>query len=72
MNKNLDELINEIETKMKNRDLSDEYLRENNCADREKIGIGDYAYGITMIPCEWIIDYLKELREIESKGAKAE
>lgn len=59
--RDIEELIIEIKEKMLHRDLSDEYLREHNHSTREEIGIGEYAYGITMIPCEWILPFLEEL-----------
>ncbi len=59
----LDELITEIKEKMLHRDLSDAYLREHNHSTREEIGIGEYAYGITMIPCKWILPFLEDLKD---------
>lgn len=59
---NLDDLLNEMSEKIRNRDLSDEYLREHNNSTREEIGIGEYAYGITMIPCEWVYEYLSDYK----------
>lgn len=61
---NLDDLLNEMSEKMRNRDLSDEYLREHNNSTREEIGIGEYAYGITMIPCEWVHEYLSDYKRV--------
>lgn len=61
---NLDDLLNEMSEKMRNRDLSDEYLREHNNSTREEIGIGEYAYGITMIPCEWVYKYLSDYKRV--------
>ena len=58
----LEELIAQIKEKMLHRDLSDEYLEEHNHSTREEIGIGEYAYGITMIPCEWILPFLEDLK----------
>lgn len=58
----LDELIEEMDIKMRARDLSDEYLEFHNAQTREEIGIGEYAYGITMVPCEWVFPYLKKLK----------
>ena len=76
---NLDDLLNEMSEKIRNRDLSDEYLREHNNSTREEIGIGEYAYGITMIPCEWVYEYLsdykrvlKENEELKSKNKTLE
>ena len=62
---NLDKLIEEIESKIQSRDLSDSYLRENNCSTRNDIGIGEYVYGITMVPADWVLPYLKELQQIK-------
>ena len=61
---NLDDLLNEMSERIRNRDLSDEYLREHNNSTREEIGIGEYAYGITMIPCEWVYEYLSEYKRV--------
>lgn len=61
---NLDDLLNEMSEKMRNRDLSDEYLREHNNSTREEIGIGEYAYGITMIPCKWVYEYLSDYKRV--------
>lgn len=60
--KELDYFLEEMENKMGKRDLSDDYLRERNLSTREEIGIGEYAYGITMIPCSWVYPYLVKLR----------
>lgn len=60
--KMLDALIEEIEEKMRTRDLSDSYLKEHNLATREDIGIGEYSYGINMIPCEWVYSFLLDLQ----------
>lgn len=61
---NLDDLLNEMSEKIRNRDLSDEYLREHNNSTREEIGIGKYAYGITMIPCKWVYEYLSDYKRV--------
>ena len=52
-------IIEEMETKINKYDLSDKYLKDNDKPTREEIGIGEYAYGITMIPCSWVIKFLK-------------
>jgi hypothetical protein len=61
---NLDDLLNEMSEKMRNRDLSDEYLRKHDNSTREEIGIGEYAYGITMIPCKWVYEYLSDYKRV--------
>lgn len=66
--KMLDDLINEIEERMRARDLSDDYLEEHDCSTRKDIGIGEYAYGITMIPCEWIYVMMRDIKEQEKYG----
>lgn len=65
----LDELLKEMEEKMNNRDLSDDYLEEINSSTREKIRIGEYQYGITMVPCSWVYPYLEELRRLRIEKA---
>ena len=67
---NLDDLLNEMSEKIKNRDLSDEYLREHNNSTREEIGIEEYAYGITMIPCEWVYEYLSYYKRVLKENEK--
>lgn len=61
----LEKLLEEMEEKMNNKDLSDDYLLENNCSTRDRIGIGEYSYGIVMVPCSWVYPYLEELRRIK-------
>ena len=65
----LEALLEEIKSKMNRYDLSDEYLSTHFQSTRSEIGIGEYSYGITMIPCEWIYPYLKELKELRDKNA---
>ena len=60
----LEELLKEMEEKMNGKDLSDEYLSKYNHSTRGEIGIGEYAYGITMMPCSWAYPYLEELRRL--------
>lgn len=66
----LDELIKEIEKKDKARGLSDEYLREHHYMTREELGIGEYSYGVIMIPTDFVLDYLKELQEQQEANKK--
>ena len=66
----LEELLNEMEERMNNRDLSDEYLSNNGNSTREEIGIGEYNYGITMVPCSWVYPYLEELRRLKIQGVR--
>lgn len=60
----LDNLIEEMNEKWNRYDLSDEYLSENGFSTRKDIGISEYVYGITMIPCDYIKPYLDELQRI--------
>lgn len=62
--KKLDKLIKEIENKDKARGLSDSYLSKRGYMTRNDLGIGEYSYGIIMIPTDWVLPYLKELRDI--------
>lgn len=78
---NLDDLLKEMKEKMQSRDLSDKYLEENGKMTRTEMGIGEYSYGITTIPCEWVYNFLsdykivlkenEELKEDRDKFKKA-
>ena len=59
---NLNILIEAIEYESKNKSLSDGWLREHGHNTREDVGIGEYAYGIVMVPEDWVLPYLKQLR----------
>lgn len=59
---NLNILIDAIEYEIKKKSLSDGWLREHGHNTREDVGIGEYAYGIVMVPEDWVLPYLKQLR----------
>ena len=61
---NLDDLLKEMKEKMQKKDLSDEYLGKNGNTTRTEIGIGEYSYGITTIPCEWVYDFLSDYKRV--------
>ncbi len=61
---NLDNLLKEMKEKMQERDLSDKYLEENRHMTRTEMGIGEYGYGITTVPCEWVYDFLSDYKRI--------
>ncbi len=61
---NLDDLLKEMKEKMQKKDLSDEYLEKNGNTTRTEIGIGEYSYGITTIPCEWVYDFLSDYKRV--------
>lgn len=63
----LEELLDEMETKMNRYDLSDQYLKAHSCSTRNEIGIREYHYGIATVPCSWVYPYLKELKEMRNK-----
>lgn len=63
----LNKIIEEIENKDRKKGLSDKYLSEHGYMTREDIGIGEYSYGIITIPEDWVLPYLKELKEIWKK-----
>lgn len=63
----LDDLLKEMEVKMSSRDLSDSYLAEEGYETRADVGIGEYAYGITMMPCEWAYNYLLDYKKLLEK-----
>lgn len=50
----LDELILEITRAINRTDLS-EYV--------DKAYIGEWIYGVSMVPCDWVLPYLEELAE---------
>lgn len=60
----LDTLIEELENKMERYDLTDSYLCEHKHPTREEIGAGEYAYGISMVPCSYVYPYLLQLQKI--------
>ena len=57
---NLRLLIEEIESRANSKSLSDGWLKEHGNNTREDVGIGEYAYGIVMVPEDWVLPYLKE------------
>lgn len=59
---NLNILIEAIEYESKKKSLSDGWLMEHGHNTREDVGIGEYAYGIVMVPEDWVLPYLKQLR----------
>ena len=61
---NLDNLLKEMKEKMQERDLSDKYLEENRHMTRTEMGIGEYGYGITTVPCEWVYDFLSDYKRV--------
>ena len=63
----LDSLILQIDEYSRRKSLSDTYLREYGRDTREDIGIGEYAYGIVLVPEDWVLPYLKELSNIWEK-----
>ena len=63
----LDNLIFNIEAHSKARGLSDEYLKAHEYNTREDVGVGEYAYGIILVPEDWVLPYLKELSNIWEK-----
>lgn len=66
----LDELLEEMKINMQNRDLSDDYLEEHDRLTRTDIGVGEYAYGITMVPCEWVYYYLIKYKKMLEENNK--
>ena len=63
----LNDLIEQIEQANKRYNLSDQYLEENNHLTRDEIGIGEMSYGIVMIPVDWILPYLKQLKDLKEE-----
>lgn len=64
---NLKAIIEKIKEVDEKRALSDKFLFENNrAATRIEIGISEQSYGVVMIPVDWILPYLEELRNIKN------
>ena len=63
----LNELIEQIEQTNNRYSLSDEYLKEENHLTRDEVGIGEMSYGIVMIPVDWILPYLKQLKDLKEE-----
>ena len=63
----LDELIELMKSKTSKWDLEDYELLDNNERTRLDVGIGEYFYGITMVPCKWVLPYLEELQKIKKE-----
>lgn len=59
----LDDLLKEMETEML-ADFSDSYLAEKGFETRADIGIGEYVFGITMMPCDWVYNYLLDYKRV--------
>ena len=63
----LNELLKQMEEKMKKYDLSDGYLSSIGCQTTSAVGIGEYSYGITMMPCSMVYPHLKELKDLKER-----
>lgn len=67
--KSLEALIAEMEEHSRRKDLSDEYLEEQGNSVRN---IGEYSYGISMVPVSWVLPYLEELKKIKDEKTASE
>lgn len=59
MNKN--ELLKKMEEAMDRYDLSCEI---------EKARIGEWQYGVAMVPCDWVYEYVKQPEIVRCKDCK--
>lgn len=57
-------LIEMIEEESSRNSLSDGYLREHGNHTRDEIGVGEYQYGVVMVPENWVLPYLKRLYDL--------
>ena len=64
----LDELIKLMKEKMSRWDLSDGYLSGKGLPNRKELGVGEHEYGVTMVPCSWVYNYLVELQNMREDG----
>lgn len=55
-------LLEEMENAMDRYDLSDDFLEARGCGTRT---IGEFQYGVSSVPCDWVYPYLKALSEDE-------
>ena len=58
----LKEMVENMEKAMSRWNLSDEYLQNHG---KCYAAYGEWSYGISMIPCDWVYPYLKALSEDE-------
>ena len=68
----LKEMVETMEKAMSTWDLSDEYLAAHNQETREEAAYGEWSYGISMVPCDWVYPYLKALSEDERLSGMVE
>ena len=59
--KDKNELLSEMEKAMDRYDLSKEI---------EKARIGEWMYGVAMVPCDWVYEYVKQPEIIRCKDCK--
>lgn len=65
--RDLDSLINLIKDKMTKLDIPDYELLDKNELTSEDVGIKEYYYGITVVPCRWVLPYLEELQKLKGE-----
>lgn len=70
MNKpeNLKQLIDRIEAASRANSMSDDYLKEHGYQTRDDIVIGDYVYGIVMVPEDLVLPHLKRLLSLSEQS----
>lgn len=67
----LDDLIKQIEEVDNSRSLSDEYLKAKKIMTREECGVAvEYPYGIVTVISDYVLPYLKELKELKKNRDK--
>lgn len=54
----LNELLEAMENAMNRYDLSDDFLEARGC---ETGRIGEFQYGVSSVPCNWVYPYLEAL-----------
>lgn len=62
----LDRLIECILEKMRQRELSDEYLVQVGRPTHAEVGVEEGSYGIVTVPAVMVVDYLLELQRLVS------
>lgn len=61
----LKDMLDKMQIAINKKDLSDDFLRGQGSSTREEAAFGEWVYGISMVPCDWVYPYLKALAEDE-------
>lgn len=65
--RDLDSLISIIKDKATKFDIPDHELIDKNELTSEDCGVREYYYGVTVVPCKWVLPYLEELQKLKGE-----